>query len=56
MKQGDLARTIQGNQVKLTLHGFYGKSLQLQVSFHSSGKKITGYQVGNENFVFRFEK
>lgn len=56
LKQGDLTRTLQGNQVKLTLHGFYGKSLQLEGSFQNGGKKITGHQVGNENYVFRFEK
>ena len=51
LADGTLTKTVQGDQVTLLLHGYYGKTLELQGSFQDNGQRITGQVVG-ETLVF----
>ena len=51
LADGTLTKTVQGDQITLTLHGYYGKTLELQGSFQDSGQRITGDVVG-QTLVF----
>ncbi len=56
LKQGSLSRSVQGDQVELTLNNFYGNSVALEGSFQNGGQKIAGHAVGQQSLLFRFNK
>ena len=56
LAQGTLTKTVQGDQVTLMLHNFYGKTLQLQGSFQNGGQQISGHVAGEPNLVFGLNK
>lgn len=56
LKQGSLSRSVQGDQVQLTLNNFYGNSPVLVGSFQNGGQKIAGHEAGQPSLLFRFNK
>ena len=61
LKQGSLSRSVQGDQVELTLNNFYGNAVALEGSFQNggqkiAGQKIAGHAVGQQSLLFRFNK
>jgi hypothetical protein len=56
LKQGSLSRSVEGNQVQLTLHNFYSNSPVLVGSFQNGGQKIAGHEAGQPSLLFSFNK